>query len=278
MAKKKCKKAKKSAAVAKKKKCKKKAPPAQTPAPPASGATNPPPPPPPPPPDTRSTEQKIDDAVASGAITAEQGLEYKVFAGFGDPRLPAQYVGAPDPLAEVPLDEVTARWDDLSDGAKATLGPFLIPPMHQGSYWEQLISGTPAASVSAPAAASARSAAADPDAPWCATSGPVVLEDWHFLEASSGPAAGKVRIWYQDRYAATDAATAASLLSAMESKIWPALTTLMQREPLPDFGSTGICAGGSDAVDIALVDAAKATTTPTLRQEDTPAHMVFPRA
>src|SRR5215813_430817 len=75
---KKCKKkkGKKSAAAAKKKKKCKKA----TPAPPATGSgTPPPPPPPPPPPDTRTTEQKIDDAVASGAITAEQGLEYKVF-------------------------------------------------------------------------------------------------------------------------------------------------------------------------------------------------------
>ena len=64
-------------------------------------------------------------------------------------------------------------------------------------------------------------------------------------------------------------------MSAMESKIWPALTTLMGREPLPDNGSTGFCAGGSDAVDIALVDAARATTTPTLSQENTPAHMVY---
>ncbi|HKB07938.1 MAG TPA: hypothetical protein VKF61_06665, partial [Candidatus Polarisedimenticolia bacterium] len=262
-------------ATAKKKaRCKKKTAPA---IPPATGSGPTTPPPPPPPPDTRTTEQKIDDAVASGAITAEQGLIYKVFAGFGDPRLPTAYVGTSDPLSEPPLDDVTAQWNQLSDAAKATLGPFLIPPMHEGSYWEQLIRGaTPSATVS-PRDASARAADADPDSPWCATSGDVALEDWHFLEAISGPAAGKVRIWYQDRYAATDAALAGNLLSAMEAKIWPALTNLMGREPEPDFGSTGVCAGGSDAVDIALVDVGHATTTPTLRQEDTPAHMVFPR-
>jgi hypothetical protein len=276
-AKKKCKKGKKSAAAAKKKKCKK-TPAAPTPAPPATGAANQPPPPPPPPPDTRTTEQKIDDAVASGQITAEQGLIYKVFAGFNDPRLPSQFVGAPDPLAEVPLDDVTAQWDQLSAGAKATLGPFLIPPMHEGSYWQQLISGATSSATRALALASPRADEVDPDSPWCATSGDVALEDWHFLEAISGPAAGKVRIWYQDRYAATDSALAGSLLNAMEQKIWPSLTTLMGREPLPDFGSTGVCAGGSDTVDIALVDAAHATTTPTLRQENTPAHMVFPRS
>ncbi len=74
------------------------------------------------------------------------------------------------------------------------------------------------------------------------------------MEATSGAAAGKVRIWYQNRYAATDAALAGSLMSAMETKIWPSLTTLMQKEPNPDGGSTESCSGGSDAVDISLVD------------------------
>jgi hypothetical protein len=252
------------------------------PAPPRP-ASEPPPPPPPPPPDTRTTEQKIDDAVASGQITAEQGLIYKVFAGFGDPRLPPQYVGVPDPLAHAPLDDVEEQWNQLSDGAKATLGPFLIPPMHHGSYWEKLIEGaTPSATPSA-ALASSGTRAADPNSPWCDTSVAggvaVALEDWHPVEATTGAAAGKVRIWYQDRYAATDAALAGNLMNAMQNKIWPALTTLMGREPLPDGGSAGPCAGGSDAVDIALVDAAKGTTySHTLSQEATSAKMIFPRA
>ena len=138
------KKGKKSAAVArKKKKCKKKGA-AVVPAGDgqrpelSSSATSPPPPPP----DTRTTFDKIDDAVASSEVAAEQGLTYKVFAAFGDPRLPLQYVGVPDGLAEAPLDQVQAQWDQLSDGAKATLGPFLVPPMHEGSYWQQQIEGT----------------------------------------------------------------------------------------------------------------------------------------
>jgi hypothetical protein len=192
-------------------------------------------------------------------------------------------VGAPDPLAEAPLDEVEAQWNQLSDGAKAILGPFLIPPMHHGSYWEQLIEGaTPSATVSA-SLASTHTRAADPNTPWCDTSVAggvdIALEDWHFLEATSGTAAGKVRIWYQDRYAATDAAVAANLLNGLQNKIWPALTLLMQREPLPDRGSTEPCSGGSDAVDIALVDASKGTTySHTLSQETTSAKMIFPRA
>jgi hypothetical protein len=277
-AKKKCKKkGKKSAAVAKKKKKCKKAPAAPA-VPPAtgSGPSGPPPPPPPPPPDTRTTNQKIDAAVASGQITAEQGLIYKVFAAFGDPRLPSQYLGVPDPLAEAPLDKVTGGWNQLSDSAKATLGPFLIPPFHQGSYWEQQIDPSSSAATFSAALGSPR--ADDPNSPWCVGNPDIALEDWHFVEALSGPAAGKVRIWYQDRYAATDAALAGTLMSAMENKIWPAVTTLMQREPLPDGGSTASCAGGSDAVDIALVDAGTATTySHTLSNEGAPAQMVFPR-
>jgi hypothetical protein len=276
---KKCKKAKKRAALAKKKKCKKAIAPTPA-APPATGSN---PPPPPPPPDTRTTNQKIDDAVASGAITPEQGLTYKVFAAFGDPRLPGEYVGVPDALAEAPLEEVQDQWSQLSSGAQATLAPFLIPPMHHGSYWEQLIEGASPSATRSEALASSGARAADPNSPWCDTSVAggvaVALEDWHFLEATSGTGAGKVRIWYQDRYAATDAALAANLMNAMQQKIWPALTTLMQREPLPDGGSTGPCAGGSDAVDIALVDAGKGTTySHTLSQESTSAKMIFPRA
>jgi hypothetical protein len=264
----------------KKKKCKRKLQPAPSPAsaPPPPGGGTTPPPPPPPPPNKLTTDQLIDAAVARGEISPEQGLTYKVFAAFGDPRLPSKYKGVPDPVSEAPLDDVTAQWDQLSDGAKATLGPFLIPPFHQGSYWEKLISGKSAAATPSAALASPRAAEADPNSPWCAGNVDVALEDWHYLEANAGAAAGKVRIWFQDRYAATDAALAGDLLNAMQNKIWPALTTLMGREPLPDGGSTGSCAGGSDAVDIALVDAGTATTfSNTLSQESTPARMLFPR-
>src|SRR5262249_45283777 len=53
---------------------------------------------------------------------------------------------------------------------------------------------------------------------------------------------------------------------------------LMGQEPLPDGGSTGPCAGGSEAADIVLVDASRGTTySHTLSQETPPAKMIFPR-
>jgi hypothetical protein len=256
-----------------KRKCKKRRAPAPAPltptAPLTGGGTISPPPPPPP--NTLTTEELIHAAVARGEISAEQGLIYEVFAAFFDPRLPGQYQGVPDAFGHTPLDDVIAQWDQLSDSAKATLGPFLIPPFHRGSYWDQLLN--PAAARAAP-----RADPPNPNSPWCVGSLEVVAEDWSFVEADTGPAAGKVRIWYQNRYATTDAALAANLMGAMESKIWPSLTTLMGREPLPDGGSTEGCAGGTDAIDIALVDAGTATTSSkTLSNEATPARMVFPR-
>ena len=147
------------AQAAKKKKCKKKkgkkckrsaTRAIPTPAPPVGGGTSPPPPPP----NKLTSDELIDAAVARGDISSEQGLIYKVFSSYSDPRLPSQYQGVADPLAEAPLDDVTAQWDQLSDNAKATLGPFLVPPYYHGSYWEQQIQGTPPAATANPALAS----------------------------------------------------------------------------------------------------------------------------
>ena len=118
---------------------------------------------------------------------------------------------------------------------------------------------------------------ANPDSPWCTGNADIVFEDWSFVEADSGPAAGKIRIWYQDDLAATDGVVAASLMTTMETKIWGPLTTLMGREPLPDSGSTESCEGGSDALDIALLNLPTASTfSHTSANENTPTRMIFP--
>jgi hypothetical protein len=52
----------------------------------------------------------IDDAVKQGALTSEQGLVYRVFAAFGDPRLPKEYRGPQDNTLDSPgLREAAAR-------------------------------------------------------------------------------------------------------------------------------------------------------------------------
>ena len=99
------------------------------------------------------------------------------------------------------------------------------------------------------------------------------------MEATSGAAAGKVRIWYQNRYAATDAALAGSLMSAMETKIWPSLTDAhadgaaprrrLDRVLFRGLGRRRHRPGGRPN---------KATTYASgLSQEGTSAKMIFPR-
>jgi hypothetical protein len=154
----------------------------------------------------------IDQAVKAGTITAEQGLIYKVFATFGDPRLPAQYVGSGiGRNGDGVIAEVTAqaRAATLSAGAIQTLTPFFVPPDHAGS-WYELQSG---------AGINEGINEVVPAAP----------AEWIGLTSANN----KVKIYYLSTDAA-GAANAVKLKAAIDGKIWNSLTTLMGRAPLPD--------------------------------------------
>lgn len=51
------------------------------------------------PPQDKTTDELIDKAIADGRIDAETGLRYKVFALFGDARLPAEFRGKAPPVS-----------------------------------------------------------------------------------------------------------------------------------------------------------------------------------
>ena len=212
-----------------------------------------------------SSHDLIDAAVASGTLTAEQGLVYKVFSDFKDPRLPEEYSAPPDGLDHGALSEAAESWSTLSAKTRATLRPFLIPPYYAGSHW------SPATPRDAPSSPTLQRRI---DAPWCtgvAGVGPL-YNTWDHLDTSSG----KVRIWWLHANTG-DATTATHLVAELDSKILPALKGLMGRGPKSDDG--GVCDGGSPAVDIALVDAATATTVTdgSCGASGTSVHMVFPR-
>ena len=81
------------------------------------------------PPVQRSSEERIDAALAAGQIDSETALLYKVFAAFGDCRLPASLAGDAGPLMDsMIIAEVRARFSQLSAATKATLQPFLLAP------------------------------------------------------------------------------------------------------------------------------------------------------
>ena len=208
-----------------------------------------------------STEALLDAAVASGELDAETALVYEVFSVFDDPRLPARYDGDDVPQRSDALVEAADTWDLLSLETQSVLQPFLIPPYYSGSYWEPAAARQPDAM---------RAAATSP---WCTGNVAVVTQDWNSLETLNG----KVKVWWQQRYDATDRPLAETMVNALDTKIYPAVTGLMGREPKGD-DPTSLCDGGSAALDIALVDASTATTIPDSGCADTSAHMVFPRA
>ena len=166
----------------------------------------------------------IEQALARGEIDEETALVYKVFAVYLDPRLPQRFNGNDSQVRDTLITaEAGARWPSLSPATQALLAPFLLPPAAPGS-WLELQQAQAAAGIARPAA-------------------PI---EWVTLKRPNG----KVKVWYQTRYPGDDA-VAAQILADMEDIVWPKLTGLMGRNPLPDAGLPNN--GGDGLFDIYLV-------------------------
>src|SRR5206468_4113796 len=75
------------------------------------------------------------DAISRSEIDAEAGLLYRVFATFGDGRLPDRYRGDDSLVTDDDaLSEALARWSTLPPSTQATLGPFLTMPIYDESW------------------------------------------------------------------------------------------------------------------------------------------------
>ncbi|MBK9547332.1 MAG: hypothetical protein IPO51_16095 [Dehalococcoidia bacterium] len=199
-------------------------PPEVAPTPSPTPSPTPDPGTPAPTPDAPNSYDLIDEALAKLQITAEEAVIYRVYASYADPRLPAAYRAdgeLPDSV------DLFADFDTLSASAKALLAPFRLRPDHPDSWWYATDAGALTAS------AGEVSAAARPAGPWLNVTG------------------AKVRVHYPAGSPAL-AGTAASIVSEAENVIWPKLTGLMGREPLPDC--LLICGdfGGSSRYDIYL--------------------------
>jgi hypothetical protein len=182
----------------------------------------------------------IDQALAAGEIEAETALLYRVYAAFGDDRLPARYVGD-DRLAidtEI-MTQVVERWEGLSPQAQSILEPFRRPPAAPGS--------------------------------WLARRG---ASAWISVPAVDG----LIRVWHQERFRDTDAATAQLLADELALSIYPLLYDLMDRPLLPDSG----CGyqGADEALDIYLVDDLRVAgvVTPCGRCARAPSFVILHRA
>lgn len=194
----------------------------------------------------------IDRAVAEGRLSADQGMLYKVFATFADPRLPQEFRGDDAAIADTTfMTDVAARYASLPVDIQQQVAPYLIPPFHHNSWWALRRQG-------------AQSFATDgivsygigPDKPCldCPLS-----FDWAFEPTANG----KVKIWYHASDVQAEA-KAKDFAFEIDQRIWPKLQALLGREPLPDDGDgfwLGAQMGGDSRLDIALVDIARSVTT-----------------
>lgn len=84
-----------------------------------------------------STFSLIDQALAAGEIDMETALIYKVFATYGDGRLPVRFRGDNSRVIDSDaVSEAAERYATLTPATRATLLPFLIPPIYRGSWYD----------------------------------------------------------------------------------------------------------------------------------------------
>jgi hypothetical protein len=171
-----------------------------------------------------SSLQLIHLAQEAGTISYETALLYKVQAIAGDPALPAQYRGDDKERdGTAVMDEVVEKFDSLSPALQTQLQPYLLPPGDPNSWFAQ----------------NERSAEGELSA---------AALTWETINTANG----KVKIWYHPEYG--DGGRAARIAQELNNRIWPEITTLMSRPPLPDCGPTCPGGGGDNRIDIYLVN------------------------
>ena len=173
--------------------------------------------------------QLIDLDVLLGQITEAQARLYRLQATVGDPALPAKYRGADAGRDGTAIMAGTvAKLPTLPPQEATQLRPYLKPPAAPGS-WGQIL---------------AESDAGPAQAVW----------------DTVATANGKVKVWYRTN-TPWHGARAVAIANAINSTIWPKLTTWM-REPLADCGATCAEGGGDTRVDIYLANVSRNYVVP----------------
>jgi hypothetical protein len=177
----------------------------------------------------------IDAALFARRINAEKALTYKLFAGFGDKRLPKAYDfkgDAPGGDLTAVTDQAVQDFDTLSPATQDAILPFLIPPAYEGSYAARRPGTRPSARATLDSC-SVRSPQWTPVA----------------VGVGAGTGAGGAVIWWNSARPGDEAA-ANRLAGELASQIWPRLTALMGTAPISDAGHS--CSGIDGRLDIYL--------------------------
>ncbi len=181
-----------------------------------------------------TSAELIDQALADHQIDSETALVYKVFAAFGDSRLPQQYRGDDSRVLDSDvMVEVSTRWATLTQDTRSTLVPFFAPPVYEGSGVRDLDAASPASPVGVLDAQPVDCTDAE-GAP------PVMGLDW------SRRVTAHFSVWYRPDKAQADE-TAGFIAGEIEN-IWQKETDLMGRFPLQDNNEK--CNGGDGTWDI----------------------------
>jgi hypothetical protein len=195
----------------------------------------------------------IDQALAAGRINEETAFKYRVFAAFGDTRLPEQYRGDDGGL-EFPASVLLGgrRLQTFSAQTQADLAPFFMPPGEPGS-WVTLPTVYPDASPARDDDEQTARGAHGPSSSLAEAGTGAREVEWDTVQAVGG----EVKVWAQRRYAG-DLAKAQAIARELTSTIWPELVRLFW-EPLTDEYSN--YSSGGPALDIFLVRPTDRDTT-----------------
>jgi hypothetical protein len=188
-----------------------------------------------------TSADKILADVEAGTLDETTALLYRVYAIFGDPRLPAEY-GSPNwsedaAALALALDQL----DTLPTEIAAEIRPFLVRPTDP----ESVFYGSGATAAVAPALARASSASVGLAA-FASTSiaaNVVCNTGWGYLDG-----AYPFRVWGP---CGTDIENEIITVATMMERLWKDETAFMGRDPIKDLG--GPDRGGSDRIDIYLI-------------------------
>lgn len=182
----------------------------------------------------------IERALAAGRIDAEQALVYRVYALFGDERLPPEFDGPPgDEPNHALLRELASTVHTLSQPTHDLLRPFLLPPKYADSWYAQR------AGLTAPAPVQAQATRATP------------LATTANCEASRLPdffprvSTTNFNIYYMKSLdPAQDAVSAqvVELIASLIEEVYQTESGLLNRFRLPDTNEN--CNGGDAKTDI----------------------------
>lgn len=218
-----------------------------------------------------TSETLIAGAMAAGSISAEEALIYRVYAFFGDARLPVAYQGAPSPQGSVSMRTVSAQLPTLSAAAQEILRPFLTPPIYRDSWFGRQLG---LAGTVAPAAAGRERALALGSTINCA---PEAYLPYGLMVRRATAHYNLYAFVESDADARRDTDALLDYAASIIEKIDASLGQVTKRSPKSDIKED--CNGGDGAVDIYLIprlgdeDWASTTTYPG-RCEDTPAYIV----